>query len=207
MGTPTTAVCGPVLVTLNCGAVICVVAQFSARRPSTVVATAQLVTGPTRVDLNTASTVCACPAWRAPNVQTSSLPSRMAGGWERTYSNPSGMPSWTVISRDSTLPMLVTVMVNGTSAPTAAFAGPVLVSDTCGPCHSFEVSPRPITIPEPLGVSGSGGRMISTAMRLTPDVGLTWTIVALALPLKSLITVASWVRLGKNTAGGPSKMR
>src|SRR5437879_2855361 len=202
MGAPTTAVCGPVLVTFSCGAVICVVAQFSARKPSAVVATAQLVTGPTRVDLNTASTVCAWPACKAPSVQTSSLPSRIAGGCERTYSNPSGMPSWTVISRDSTLPMLVTEMVKGTSAPTAAFTGPVLVRDTCGPCHSFEVSPRPMTMPEPLGVSGSGGRMISTAMRLTPDVGLTWTMVALALPLRSLMTVASWVLLGRDAGGG-----
>src|SRR5713226_3524126 len=155
MGTPTTAVCGPVLVTVSCGAVICVVAQFSARRPSTVVATAQFVTGPTRVDLKTASTVWACPACSAPSVQTSNLPSTVAGGCERTYSNPSGIPSCTVISRDSTLPMLVTVMVNGTSAPTAAFGGPVLATATCGPCHSLEVSPRPITMPEPLGVSGS----------------------------------------------------
>src|SRR5260370_37418152 len=103
MGTPTTAVCGPVLVTLSCGAVICVVAQFSARKPSTVVATAQLVTGPTRVDLNTASTVCACPACKAPNVQTSSLPSRMAGGCGRTYFHPPGMPSFNGIFRDSHL--------------------------------------------------------------------------------------------------------
>src|SRR5947208_17053650 len=113
MGTPTTAVCGPVLVTFSCGAVICVVAQFSARKPSTVVATAQLVTGPTRVDLNTASTVCAGPAWRAANVQASRLPPRMAGGCERTYSTPSGTASWPVISPENTFPVVVTVVGNG----------------------------------------------------------------------------------------------
>src|SRR5262249_58455266 len=111
IGTRTTAAAGPVLVTFNCGVVICVVKAFSARRPSAVVTVAVLVTGPARLALKTASIVWAWPAASGAIVQASWLPSTLAGGCARTNVRPGGTASRTVNSRVSTLPVLVTVIV------------------------------------------------------------------------------------------------
>src|SRR5262249_37182701 len=108
---PMTPAVGPTLVTDNCGAVTCVVTQFSARSPSPVVTLAQLVTGPTRSVRQTTSSVCACPGGKGASAQASRLASTVAGGCDRTYCSPRGPVSARFIWRFSPLPVLVTVTV------------------------------------------------------------------------------------------------
>src|SRR5262249_46225406 len=124
-GCPITPAAGPAMLTFSPGCVTCVVAHFSSLRPSSVSTVAQVVTAPRRADRKTTPMGCAWPGGSRPSVQTSWPALAMAGGLERSYCRPSGSGLVTVIERDSTLPLLATVMVYGTSWLTPATAGPV----------------------------------------------------------------------------------
>src|SRR6516225_747910 len=164
------------MVTFRPGVVTCVVAHFSSLKPSSVLRSAQQVIGPGLSVLYVVWMTWLCPGGRTPKVQMSWRASPNAGGVERIYCRPSGTGVVTVMDLLSIRPVLLMVVVKTTSPPRAAKGGAVWFRATAGACHSTVVSPRNRTMPAPLGAVGSGGRMISTAMRLTPGTGTTSVI-------------------------------